>query len=83
MEIEEPSERTSKTKNVPRYGEDIPLISTYSRASSHNYFEEIDDAMKPCLRILHMLKSNKTAWPFKEPVDPIALNIPHYLEIIK
>lgn len=39
--------------------------------------------MKPCLRILHMLKNHKTAWPFKQPVDPIALNIPNYLDIIK
>lgn len=34
--------------------------------------------MKPCLRILHMLKNHKTAWPFKEPVDPVLLNIPNY-----
>ncbi len=39
--------------------------------------------MKPCLRILHMLKNHKTSWPFKEPVDPIALNIPNYFDIIK
>jgi hypothetical protein len=30
-----------------------------------------------------MLKNHKTAWPFKEPVDPVALNIPNYFEIIK
>ena len=30
-----------------------------------------------------MLRKNKNAWPFKQPVDPIALNIPNYLDIIK
>ncbi len=54
-----------KTKSAQRYNEDLVNLSNYSRAASQNYYEEIDDFMKPCLRILHMLKNHKTAWPFK------------------
>jgi len=36
-----------------------------------------------CKKILHYLKTHKNAWPFLEPVDPVALNIPDYPEIIK
>jgi hypothetical protein len=82
-ELEEPPVRAAKTKNAIKYGEDNPAISSYARAGSQNYYDELEDAMKPCLRILHLLKNHKTAWPFKEPVDPIALNIPHYSDIIK
>lgn len=39
--------------------------------------------MKPCLKILQMLKNSKTSWPFREPVDPIVQGVPNYLEIIK
>ena len=30
-----------------------------------------------------MLKAHKTSWPFREPVDPVSLNIPHYFDVIK
>ncbi len=83
MDIEEPSERITKIKSAQRYAEDITNLNNYTRAASQNYYDEIDDFMKPCLRILHMLKNHKTSWPFKEPVDPIVLNIPNYFEIIK
>lgn len=43
----------------------------------------MSENLKPCVRILNLLKNNKTSWPFREPVDPIALGIPHYTEIIK
>jgi hypothetical protein len=32
--------------------------------------------------MLSLLKKNKYSWPFKEPVDPIAMGIPHYRDII-
>jgi hypothetical protein len=43
----------------------------------------LDDSLKPCVKILNLLKNSKTSWPFREPVDAIAMGIPHYLEIIK
>eukprot|EP01124_Arcella_intermedia_P007856 TRINITY_DN14870_c0_g1_i2.p1 TRINITY_DN14870_c0_g1~~TRINITY_DN14870_c0_g1_i2.p1 ORF type:complete len:127 (-),score=44.61 TRINITY_DN14870_c0_g1_i2:305-685(-) len=36
-----------------------------------------------CKKILKNLLQMKESWPFMEPVDPIALKIPNYLEIIK
>lgn len=39
--------------------------------------------IKKCQKILAALKKNKNSWPFLDPVDPIALGIPHYPEIVK
>lgn len=42
------------------------------------------DAQKDiCAKILHKLKSHKSSWPFRFPVEPIAQGVPNYLEIIK
>lgn len=39
---------------------------------------------KQCLAIIKKLRSQrKQAWAFNEPVDPVALNIPDYPDIIK
>lgn len=38
--------------------------------------------IKRCQKILNLLRKNKNAWPFKEPVDPIAMGIPHYRDIV-
>jgi len=35
-----------------------------------------------CLELLQLLKKQRKAWPFKEPVDPKKLNIPDYYETI-
>ena len=35
-----------------------------------------------CYLILRKLKKNLYAWPFKQPVDPKALGIPEYLNIV-
>jgi hypothetical protein len=43
----------------------------------------VSEALRPCVRIFNLLKNSRTSWPFREPVDPIALGIPHYTEIIK
>ena len=39
--------------------------------------------IKKCQKILTSLKKNKNSWPFLEPVDPVAMGIPHYREIVK
>ena len=79
----ETSERIKKVNSATRYLDEGNSINAFNRTASHNYYEEIDDMMKPCLRILHLLKSNKNSWPFLLPVDPVALGIPNYLDIIK
>jgi hypothetical protein len=35
------------------------------------------------LRVLRKLIRRKSSWPFLEPVDPVALNIPDYPDVIK
>ncbi len=51
--------------------------------SKQSPYEGLDESLKPCVKVLNQLKNSKTSWLFREPVDPIALNIPTYNEIIK
>ena len=39
--------------------------------------------MQACERSLRKLLRHRSAWPFIDPVDPVELNIPDYLTIIK
>ena len=41
------------------------------------------EAFKKCTKVLNALKRNANAGPFLEPVDPVALGIPTYFDIIK
>jgi len=34
------------------------------------------------LKIVRQLRQHKNAWPFNEPVDPVALNIPDYFQVV-
>ena len=36
-----------------------------------------------CATIVKQVKQNKQAWPFHVPVDPVALNLPDYFNIVK
>ena len=36
-----------------------------------------------CTTILNALKKHRYAWPFLEPVDTVALNIPDYHDVVK
>lgn len=40
-------------------------------------------AFPECVRMIRQLLNHKYSGPFVEPVDPVALNIPDYLEVIK
>lgn len=64
-DVLETSERIKKVNSVPRYTDEGNGLNTYNRTASQSYYEEVDDVMKPCLRILQMLKSNKNSWPFR------------------
>jgi bromodomain-containing factor 1 len=39
--------------------------------------------MRICYKILQIIKKHPFATPFLNKVDPIALNIPDYLDIVK
>ncbi|CCI44805.1 unnamed protein product [Albugo candida] len=45
-------------------------------SSQMNYAEK-------CAYILDVLTSHEYSWPFLEPVDPVALNIPTYFDLVK
>jgi len=44
---------------------------------------KLTHGMKQCQTILKHLMTHKFAWPFNTPVDPLALNLPDYNDIIK
>lgn len=44
---------------------------------------ELTGLMKDCMKALTQLMDHQYAWPFNQPVDPVALNIPDYFSIIK
>ena len=84
-----PSVRAKKSGNI-RYNDEIEIgygkyvpVYTTPEVTRRNTYEGLDESLKPCVKILNLLKNNKTSWAFREPVDPIAMGIPHYLEIIK
>ena len=41
------------------------------------------DVIKRGQKIVAQLRKNKNSWPFLEPVNPVAMGIPHYAEIVK
>jgi hypothetical protein len=38
--------------------------------------------MKKCYKLLHEILSHKNSWPFRDPVDPEALGVPGYFDVI-
>ena len=57
-------------------------MERFQRAASGNLTPE-DLGWRECERTLDILKKSKESWPFKAPVDPVALQCPHYFEIVK
>ncbi|GAQ85915.1 Transcription initiation factor TFIID [Klebsormidium nitens] len=45
--------------------------------------KRLQELMKICLTILRQMMQHKWAWPFMEPVDAVAMNLPDYHEVIK
>jgi NAD(P)H-dependent FMN reductase len=39
--------------------------------------------LRKCQDLLRQIMRHEHAWPFAKPVDPVALNIPDYFDIIK
>jgi hypothetical protein len=71
-----PSKRISRS-NKERY-----RSSEYGY-SNPKYSKNISDLMKRCHKVLQMLQKHEAAGPFMLPVDPVALQIPDYFDIIK
>lgn len=55
---------------------------TSYRLEAQEYYPS-SPAYEACETVLNYLKSNVKIVPFLEPVDPVALNIPEYPEVIK
>ncbi|KAL3797258.1 hypothetical protein HJC23_004550 [Cyclotella cryptica] len=65
----------SNSDNVP------PLCRRY-KIDMHEYFQG-SEAYNVCASILNHLKSHQKSAPFSTPVDPVALDIPDYFDVIK
>lgn len=52
-------------------------------AEAENTIKGSSDSFKRCHKILGLLKKHQYAPPFLVPVDPVALGIPTYFEVIK
>src|SRR5690349_12974708 len=40
------------------------------------------DSQEACQKLLTLLMNHELGWPFNQPVDPVALNIPDYFDKI-
>lgn len=58
-----------------------PKREAYAKAEQT--IQGTNESFKKCTKILGIIKRNANAGPFLEPVDPIALGIPTYFDIIK
>lgn len=70
--LDKNSERVKKSCIGEKNNEDLASTPAYNRTSSKAYYEDSEDALQPCLKIVHLLKNHKTSLPFRDPVDPIA-----------
>lgn len=50
---------------------------------SSKVIRTMSDEMKKCYKILQALKKHQCSEPFLNPVDPVALKIPDYYNIVK
>ena len=46
-------------------------------------YDDLKPEMQKCFKILNEITTHKQAWPFREPVDAVALGVPEYYTIIK
>jgi len=78
-------QRKSTTKDESFVGAPNKLDKSKRRAyaEAEQTIRGTTEGFKKCSKILSILKRNENAGPFLEPVDPIALGIPTYFEVIK
>ncbi|KAI8912322.1 hypothetical protein DFJ77DRAFT_511868 [Powellomyces hirtus] len=70
--------RKGGEKTTPSAAASASQLSTGRVAARFNAADQ-----KTCARILKRIQGHPSAGPFLTPVDPVALGIPQYLEIIK
>lgn len=64
--------------------ENAQLSSGFIPSLTHlNVSRNLSESMKKCLKVLITLKKHQLAYPFLKPVDPIALHVPDYFDIVK
>lgn len=67
--------------SVPAGPDTLPTVSRPKRMRSETKIM-MGGAFPDCVKMLNTLMNNKSAAPFLQPVDPIALGIPDYPTII-
>ena len=64
--------------------ENTQLSSGFNaNAGNLNVSKNLSESMRKCLKILSNLKKHQFVFPFLKPVDPIALQVPDYFDIVK
>lgn len=74
------------TKKVAKRGKDGKIVTQRTLKQEEvdrNRAERKKQLMKACRETLTVTRKHKYHWVFSKPVDPIALNIPDYFDIIK
>jgi len=83
--------RVRKPSNKPKPRPVLPpppqpvMRSQRSRRVPRRKVREVNlsESLKYCAQLVDQLANHEMAWPFNQPVDPLALNIPDYFDIIK
>lgn len=74
---------TSKDENHTGTSNKHDKAKRRAYAEAEQTIRGTTEGFKRCSKILTLLKRNENAGPFLEPVDPVALGIPSYFEVIK
>ena len=85
--VDESNSSTSSSAFWARLSPDAGTITRVDNDASFRLeaqeYHPSSPAYEACETVLNYLKSNVKIVPFLEPVDPVALGIPDYLEVIK
>lgn len=74
-----------------RHAEPYTQVPTVSRESIEKHFESLEkplgmspkDVTRACLPLVQDLIDDPFGWVFRDPVDPVALGLPDYFEVVK
>ena len=77
------SEHRPRKRSRPWQKEQLPVSGFYESSDREWGLRIGGDPARLCYSILQNVKRHALSGPFIQPVDPVALNLPDYLEIIK